>query len=41
MKWLGEFLYLPETLYVVILLWLLLSGPCWFSLDYALLSSSR
>lgn len=25
--WLGEFLYLPEVLYVVILVWLLLSGP--------------
>lgn len=31
--WLGEFLYLPEVLYVVILIWLLLSGPGWLSLD--------
>jgi putative oxidoreductase len=25
--WLGEFLYLPEVLYLVILVWLLFSGP--------------
>jgi putative oxidoreductase len=31
--WLGEFLYLPEVLYVVILVWLLLAGPGWLSLD--------
>lgn len=38
-SWLSEFLYLPEVLYVVILVWLLLSGPGWFSLDHLLLSS--
>jgi putative oxidoreductase len=27
--WLSEFLYLPEVLYLVILLWLFLSGPGW------------
>jgi putative oxidoreductase len=32
--WLSEFLYLPEVLYLVILFWLFLSGPGWFSLDY-------
>jgi putative oxidoreductase len=32
--WLGEFLYLPEVLYLVILVWLLLSGPGWASLDH-------
>jgi putative oxidoreductase len=31
--WLGEFLYLPEVLYVVILVWLLLAGPGWLSID--------
>jgi hypothetical protein len=31
--WLAAVLYLPETLYVVILLWLLVSGPGWFSID--------
>jgi putative oxidoreductase len=31
--WLGEVLYLPEVLYVVILIWLFLSGPGWFSVD--------
>jgi putative oxidoreductase len=38
-SWLSEFLYLPEVLYIVILVWLLLSGPGWFSLDHLLLSS--
>jgi putative oxidoreductase len=36
--WLAEFLYLPEVLYVVILVWLLLAGPGWLSLDSLLLS---
>jgi len=37
--WLAEFLYLPEVLYVVILVWLLLAGPGWFSLDRLWLSA--
>jgi putative oxidoreductase len=32
--WLGEFLYLPEVLYLVILAWLLFSGPGWLSVDH-------
>ncbi len=32
-SWLSEFLYLPEVLLLVILLWLFLSGPGWFSID--------
>ena len=32
-EWLGSVLYLPEVLYLVILIWLLLSGPGWFSVD--------
>ena len=39
--WLSEFLYLPEVLYLVILLWLLLSGPGWFSIDHLVLSQIR
>jgi putative oxidoreductase len=35
--WLSEFLYLPEVLYLVILFWLFLSGPAWFSVDYLIL----
>jgi len=31
--WLGSVLYLPEVLYLVILIWLFLSGPGWFSVD--------
>ena len=31
--WLSEFLYLPEVLCVVILVWIFLSGPGWFSID--------
>lgn len=37
-SWLGQVLYLPEVLYLVILLWLLLSGPGWFSVDHLVLS---
>ena len=36
LDWIGEFLYLPEVLYLVILLWLLFAGPGWLSLDRAL-----
>src|SRR5467141_1227090 len=35
--WLSEFLYLPEVLYLVVLFWLFLSGPGWFSADYLIL----
>jgi putative oxidoreductase len=35
--WLSEFLYLPEVLYLVILLWLFLSGPGWLSIDHLIL----
>ncbi len=31
--WIGEALYLPEVLYVVILVWLFFAGPGWLSLD--------
>jgi putative oxidoreductase len=31
---LAEFLYLPEVLYLVILVWLFFSGPGWFSVDH-------
>lgn len=34
--WLGSALYLPEVLYLVMLVWLFLSGPGWFSLDHAI-----
>jgi putative oxidoreductase len=36
--WLSEFLYLPEVLYLVILVWLFFSGPGWLSVDQLLLS---
>jgi putative oxidoreductase len=36
--WLSEFLYLPEVLYLVILVWLFFSGPGWFSVDHLVLS---
>jgi putative oxidoreductase len=38
LDWLSEFLYLPEVLYLVILVWLFFSGPGWFSVDYSILS---
>jgi putative oxidoreductase len=34
LKWLDDFLYLPEVLYVLFFLWLLCSGPGKFSVDY-------
>jgi putative oxidoreductase len=33
---LSEFLYLPEVMYLVILVWLFFSGPGWLSLDRVL-----
>jgi len=36
--WLAEFLYLPEPLYLVILIWLFFSGPGWLSVDHLVLS---
>jgi putative oxidoreductase len=33
LAWLDEFLYLPEVLYVIILVWLLFSGPGRYSID--------
>jgi putative oxidoreductase len=39
--WLSEFLYLPEVLYLVILLWIFLSGPGWFSTDHLILSKTH
>jgi putative oxidoreductase len=35
--WLSEFLYLPEVLLLVILLWLFFSGPGWLSADCLML----
>jgi putative oxidoreductase len=37
-EWLAAFLYLPEVLYLVILIWLFFSGPGWLSIDHLLLS---
>ena len=39
--WLSEILYLPEVLYLVILLWIFLSGAGWFSVDHLILSHAR
>jgi len=33
LDWVGEFLYLPEVLYLVILIWLFFAGPGPFSID--------
>lgn len=37
-EWLAAFLYLPEVLYLVILIWLFFSGPGWLSVDHLFLS---
>ena len=39
-EWLAAFLYLPEPLYLVILIWLFFSGPGWLSVDTLLLSQT-
>ena len=41
LNWLSEFLYLPEVLYLVILIWLFFSGPGWVSVDHLILSQIR
>ena len=33
LAWLDDFLYLPEVLYIVILVWLIFSGPGRYSID--------
>jgi putative oxidoreductase len=38
LKWLDDFLYLPEVLYVLFFIWLICSGPGKFSVDYLLAS---
>jgi putative oxidoreductase len=37
-EWLAAFLYLPEVLYLVILIWLFFSEPGWLSIDHLFLS---
>ena len=34
LRWLDDFLYLPEVLYVLFFFWLICSGPGKFSVDY-------
>jgi putative oxidoreductase len=41
LNWLSEFLYLPEVLYLVILIWLFFSGPGCLSIDHLLLPKVR
>jgi uncharacterized membrane protein YphA (DoxX/SURF4 family) len=41
LEWLAAFLYLPEPLYLVILIWLFFLGPGWLSVDGLLLSEAR
>lgn len=41
LAWLSEFLYLPEVIYLVILVWLFFSGPGWLSVDHLLLSKTH
>ena len=33
-KWIDDFLYLPEFLYVLFFIWLICSGPGKFSIDF-------
>jgi len=40
-EWLAAFLYLPEVLYLVILIWLFFSGAGWLSIDHLFLSRTH
>ena len=39
LAWLDDFLYLPEVLYTLILIWLIFSGPDRYSVDGLILAS--
>ena len=41
LRWLDDFLYLPEALYLLFFIWLLCSGPGKFSVDYWLAGQLR
>ena len=41
LKWLDDFLYLPEVRYVLFFIWLICSGPGKFSVDYWLAGKLR
>lgn len=41
LDWLDDFLYLPETLYIIILIWLICSGPGRFSVDDRIFRASE
>jgi len=41
LAWLDDFLYLPEVLYLMILVWLIFSGPGGYSLDGLILGWDR
>ena len=41
LKWLDDFLYLPEVLYLLFFIWLICSGPGKFSVDYWLAAKLR
>ena len=38
LRWLDDFLYLPEALYVLFFIWMICAGPGKFSVDYWLAS---
>lgn len=40
-EWLSGFLYLPEVLFLVILIWLFFSGAGWLSVDHLVLSQTH
>jgi len=40
-NWLDDFLYLPEVLYVLILIWLFFTGAGKISIDYLLLTRKK
>ena len=41
LDWLDDFLFLPETIYIIILIWLMCSGPGRFSVDDRIFRASE
>jgi len=41
LDWFDDFLYLPETMYIIILIWLICSGPGRVSVDARIFRASE
>ena len=41
LDWMSWFLYLPQVMYVILFIWLIITGPGRFSIDYYLANKLR